>query len=105
MDAANVFHHDIKMENVLIDTRSDFPRVWIIGLGNGGFGTTLVHKNFFGTIDLAPPEVAACGEYKANPTTVWQLGTLLFEILHCAPFEPEEFFLRREIDARLSHTC
>ncbi|XP_061620747.1 uncharacterized protein LOC133473200 isoform X2 [Phyllopteryx taeniolatus] len=32
MDAANVFHRDIKMENVLIDTSSDFPRVWIIDL-------------------------------------------------------------------------
>ncbi|XP_061697550.1 serine/threonine-protein kinase pim-2-like isoform X2 [Syngnathoides biaculeatus] len=105
MNAANVFHRDIKMENVLIDTTSEVPRVWIIDLGNGCFGTALPHKNFIGTSGFAPPEVAACGEYKATPTTVWQLGILLYEILHCARFESEDFFLEREIDSRLSHTC
>ncbi|XP_061608296.1 serine/threonine-protein kinase pim-3-like [Phyllopteryx taeniolatus] len=105
MDAANIFHQDIKLENVLVDSSGEVPRVWIIDLGNGCFGTTSVHTHFFGTADLAPPEIAACGEYKANPTTVWQLGILLYEILHCAPFQPEEFFPERQIDARLSHTC
>ncbi|XP_061658805.1 serine/threonine-protein kinase pim-2-like [Syngnathoides biaculeatus] len=105
MNAADVFHRDIKLENVLIDTSSEVPRVWIIDLGNGCFGTSFAHKNFFGTSGFAPPEVAARGEYKADPTTVWQLGILLYEILHRAHFEPVEFFPERRIDARLSHAC
>ncbi|XP_061677478.1 serine/threonine-protein kinase pim-2-like [Syngnathoides biaculeatus] len=81
MHAANVFHRDIKMENVLIETSSKVPRVWIIDLGNGCLKTSSVYKNFFGTTELAPPELAARGEYKADPTTVWQLGTVLYEIV------------------------
>ncbi|XP_061670196.1 serine/threonine-protein kinase pim-2-like isoform X3 [Syngnathoides biaculeatus] len=104
MDASDVFHRDIKLENVLIETSSVVPQVWIIDLRSGCFATSLVHKSVFGTTELALPEVAACGEYKANPTTVWQLGNLLYEILHGAYFEPEEYFLRRQIDTRISHS-
>ena len=34
-----------------------------------------------GTSAYAPPELFIKGKYKAGPTTVWQLGAVLFELL------------------------
>jgi serine/threonine protein kinase len=38
-------------------------------------------RNFAGTLSLAPPEWLTSGEYHAEPITVWQLGSLLFNML------------------------
>ncbi|XP_076027216.1 serine/threonine-protein kinase pim-2-like [Genypterus blacodes] len=46
-----------------------------------------------GTPDYLPPEFVLCGAYEAGPTTVWQLGMVLFMMLHgVCPFHN-----RREI--------
>lgn len=45
--------------------------------------------NFFiGTLAYAPPEWFLNGSYKAAPTTVWQIGVVMYMILHSSlPFE------------------
>ncbi|XP_070762042.1 serine/threonine-protein kinase pim-2-like [Enoplosus armatus] len=81
MHSEGVFHRDIKAENVLIETCSDVPRVRVIDFGCGCFEKKGSHRDFSGTPAYAPPEFFIRGKYKAGPTTVWQLGALLFELL------------------------
>ncbi|XP_074480621.1 serine/threonine-protein kinase pim-1-like [Sebastes fasciatus] len=79
----HIFHRDIKVENILIETGSDFPRVRIIDFGLSCFvkkGASYQH--FYGTPNHAPPEMYYCQHYRAGPTTAWQMGVVLFEALH-----------------------
>uniref|UniRef100_A0A3B4FSC9 non-specific serine/threonine protein kinase n=1 Tax=Pundamilia nyererei TaxID=303518 RepID=A0A3B4FSC9_9CICH len=99
----NIFHRDIKVENVLIETGSDVPRVWLIDFGLSCFVSFLY---FAGTVAHAPPEWYSCCSYSAGPTTVWQLGVLLYESLHRKQFETQEFIRHKlKISKRLSKNC
>ncbi len=45
-----------------------------------------------GTLAFAPPEFHITGRYEAGPTTVWQLGALLYELLNIhKEFDTSEF--------------
>lgn len=46
----NIFHRDIKVENVLIETGSDVPRVWLIDFGLSCFVQEDSFKVFYGTL-------------------------------------------------------
>ncbi|GLD67031.1 serine/threonine-protein kinase pim-2-like protein [Lates japonicus] len=81
MHSKGVFHRDIKSENILIETGSDVPRVRIIDFGCGCTVKNEPYRGFSGTSAYAPPEYFTRGAYEAAPTTVWQLGALLFELL------------------------
>ncbi|KAM9359110.1 serine/threonine-protein kinase pim-2-like [Symphorus nematophorus] len=80
MHSEGVFHRDIKSENVLLETGSDVPRVRVIDFGCGCF-VKRRYYSFAGTFAYAPPEYFSQGSYEAAPTTVWQLGALLYELL------------------------
>ena len=44
-----------------------------------------------GTYIYATPEWFMRGSYRAEPTTVWQIGVVLFVILHsCLPFNTSD---------------
>ncbi|XP_037613887.1 serine/threonine-protein kinase pim-1-like isoform X2 [Sebastes umbrosus] len=90
----HIFHRDIKVENILIETGLDFPRVRIIDFGLSCFvkkGASYQH--FYGTPSHAPPEMYNCQRYRAGPTTVWQMGVVLFEALHKnTSFETLKYF-------------
>lgn len=128
----NIFHRDIKVENVLIETGSDVPHVWLIDFGLSCFVPEDSFKVFYGTLSCfslpiclpicfnpflnevsflyfagtvahAPPEWYSCCSYSAGPTTVWQLGVLLYESLHRKQFETQEFIRHKlKISKRLS---
>lgn len=106
LEKKDIFHRDIKVENVLIETDSDVPRVWLIDFGLSCFvkeGSLL--NTFRGTVAHAPPEWYSCSSYSAGPTTVWQLGVLLYESLH-QQFETREFLSNKlKISKRLSKSC
>ncbi|XP_027131755.1 serine/threonine-protein kinase pim-1 [Larimichthys crocea] len=82
-----VFHGDIKSDNILIETGSDVPRVRIIDFGCGAFLSDATHiqrRVFLGS----PPERWRNETLRPEPTTVWRLGLVLFEMLHrCYPFQ------------------
>ncbi|TWW68413.1 Serine/threonine-protein kinase BRSK1 [Takifugu flavidus] len=65
---AAVFHHDLKPENILIQFYDAWhiPRVPLVVAG---------------TFCFSPPEFNYRGIYEAGPTTVWQLGCILLELL------------------------
>uniref|UniRef100_A0A8C2XN97 Serine/threonine-protein kinase n=1 Tax=Cyclopterus lumpus TaxID=8103 RepID=A0A8C2XN97_CYCLU len=75
-----IFHRDIKVENILIETGSDVPRVRLIDFGLSCFTKQETLKGvFYGTRWHAPPEWRRSRQYSAGPTTVWQMG-----VLYCA---------------------
>ncbi|TWW57495.1 NUAK family SNF1-like kinase 1 [Takifugu flavidus] len=79
---AGVFHRDLKLENILIqfsDARL-IPRVRIIDFGCGCF-VMPGYRSYAGTHCFRPPEFNHRGTYEAGPTTVWQLGCILLELL------------------------
>ncbi|KAM4544145.1 serine/threonine-protein kinase pim-1-like [Fundulus diaphanus] len=103
---ANVFHSDIKPENILIETSSAIPRVFLIDFGLSCFDKRRKFGIFRGTTDHIPPEFDRHGSYSAGPTTVWQLGVVLFEILHKKVFKTPSFLTNKiKIDNRLPEKC
>ncbi|KAK5622017.1 hypothetical protein CRENBAI_012228 [Crenichthys baileyi] len=103
---ANIFHRDIKAENILIETSSEVPQVYLIDFGLSCFDKRRKFELFHGTVDHIPPEFDRHGTYSAGPTTVWQLGVLLFELLHNKMFKTPSFLKNElKICKRLSKKC
>ncbi|KAJ4935835.1 hypothetical protein JOQ06_017362 [Pogonophryne albipinna] len=107
MLSVGVFHRDIKTENILIETRSDEPRVRIIDFGCGCRVRKRPFSSFSGTSAYAPPELFIKGKYMAGPTTVWQLGAVLFELLDGdKQFTTSEYLCDKiELNQKLSQDC
>nr|XP_020454187.1 serine/threonine-protein kinase pim-1-like isoform X2 [Monopterus albus] len=103
-----IFHRDIKLENILIETGSDVPHVRLIDFGlSCFFEETSCFNDFFGTAAFVQPEYLSNFTYKAGPTTVWQLGLVMFEALHKnARFSTIGFLNRTlKISNELSNNC
>uniref|UniRef100_A0A8C2XQT0 non-specific serine/threonine protein kinase n=1 Tax=Cyclopterus lumpus TaxID=8103 RepID=A0A8C2XQT0_CYCLU len=84
----HIFHRDIKPENLLIETCMKAPRVRVIDFGLSCFGgEDDAYDTFYGT--HVPPEWSSREEYKAGPSTVFQIGVVLFFMRHKAAFTPE----------------
>ncbi|XP_061563509.1 pim proto-oncogene, serine/threonine kinase, related 136 [Cololabis saira] len=107
MHSNGVFHRDIKSENILIQTGSDGLRVRIIDFGCGCVMTDRAYREFAGTSDFTPPEFYRCGGYEAGPTTVWQLGALLYEMLDGLHQFTTKRLIRKKIrfSSELSRGC
>ncbi|XP_037651926.1 cyclin-dependent kinase 12-like isoform X2 [Sebastes umbrosus] len=107
--SGEVFHRDIKMENILIETGSDVPRVWIIDFGSGEFLTGERYTENEGTLVYTTPEYIRRGWSTPEATTVWQLGAVLFEMLHdgVTPFRTSRDIINAVPDIRdtLSYNC
>uniref|UniRef100_A0A3Q0S033 non-specific serine/threonine protein kinase n=1 Tax=Amphilophus citrinellus TaxID=61819 RepID=A0A3Q0S033_AMPCI len=82
-----IFHRDIKPKNLLIETGSNDPRVLIL------FLILPFCLCIAGTKRYSPPEFFVCGRYEASPTTVWQLGALLYEMLYAERHFDRQKFL------------
>ncbi|XP_054893749.1 serine/threonine-protein kinase pim-1-like [Poeciliopsis prolifica] len=103
---ANIFHRDIKVENVLIKSSSEGPQAYLIDFGLSCFDRGRKFALLRGTRDHIPPEFHSLRKYTAGPTTVWQLGVLLFEILHNKMFKTVSFLTNKlKINKSLSKNC
>ncbi|XP_044079477.1 serine/threonine-protein kinase pim-2-like isoform X2 [Siniperca chuatsi] len=103
-----VFHGDIKLDNILIETDSDVPRIRLIDFGCGTFLSEGIYTTKQATYMYTTPEWFLDGWYRAEPTTVWQLGVVLFAILHgYLPFSnsTEIVYGNPDISNRLSFDC
>ncbi|XP_042355481.1 serine/threonine-protein kinase pim-1-like [Plectropomus leopardus] len=108
LEGQHIFHRDIKSENILIETGSDVPRVRIIDFGLSCFvKKRSSYHIFYGTSSYTPPEWHRRFTYRAGPTTVWQLGAVLYETLHrCTAFETTKFLEKQQtISNKLSEHC
>ncbi|XP_072231762.1 serine/threonine-protein kinase pim-1-like [Leuresthes tenuis] len=103
----NIFHRDIKVENILIETGSDVPRLCLIDFGMSCINKkTSIYRTFYGTSAHVPPEWLSSCTYSAGPTTVWQVGVVLFEMLHNKDFRSTNFIRKKlKIRSTLSQDC
>ena len=80
LENINIFHRDIKDENVLINI--DTLQAKLIDFGcSVSSDTEKVFNSFSGTPEFAAPEVKLGVEYTSGPATVWTLGMLLYILL------------------------
>ncbi|XP_027129631.1 serine/threonine-protein kinase pim-1 isoform X2 [Larimichthys crocea] len=103
-----IFHRDIKVENILIETGLSTPRLRLIDFGLGCFfEESSCYHTFYGTPNHIPPEWFSRNTYHAGPTTVWQVGVVLYESLHRKPCFVTQNFLRNQqkISNELSEEC
>ncbi|XP_031606851.1 serine/threonine-protein kinase pim-1-like [Oreochromis aureus] len=107
LEEKHIFHRDIKSENILIETGSDVPRVRIIDFGLSCFAMERSRFRFFyGTAIHTPPECYRRKRYRPGPTTVWQMGVVLYEALHVGDFNTETFLQKElEFNKHLSSHC
>ncbi|XP_068163645.1 serine/threonine-protein kinase pim-3-like [Antennarius striatus] len=90
-----VFHRDIKMENVLVEIGSEAPRVRLIDFGSSVQVRAEPFQTLEGTTSFFPPEYFVMKAYRAGPTTVWQLGAVLYEMLdNTLEFSTYRFLLK-----------
>ncbi|XP_041657981.1 serine/threonine-protein kinase pim-1-like [Cheilinus undulatus] len=109
VQSKRVFHGNIKLENILIETNSDAPRIRLIDFGLSCFAKkSAKYRTFDSTSEHIPPEWHNHGTYTAGPTTVWQIGVVLYDLMHWGEdlFETTKFFSGEiSIRADLSTDC
>ncbi|KAL6120011.1 uncharacterized protein ACO6RY_04461 [Pungitius sinensis] len=106
LENKNIFHRDIKVENILIETSSKVPRVRIIDFGLSCYDDKKeTYHEFFGT--LFTPEVHLNNGYRAGSTTVFQIGAVLFNTLHkFEKFDTLYFYLKcQTLPKSISKNC
>ncbi|XP_055077830.1 collagen alpha-1(VII) chain [Periophthalmus magnuspinnatus] len=100
LHAKGVFHRDIKLENLLVQDTESGPRIRIIDFGCGCLTRSEPFYSYRGTRELAPPESFMGKGYHSGPTSVWQTGALLYELVRSVgdyPFTTENY-----VDGKLS---
>uniref|UniRef100_A0A3Q2DHI7 non-specific serine/threonine protein kinase n=1 Tax=Cyprinodon variegatus TaxID=28743 RepID=A0A3Q2DHI7_CYPVA len=106
LQEANIFHRDIKPENILIETKSEVPKLYLIDFGLSCFDYQKHYNYFIGTPVHIPPEFNQQGFHSSGPTNVWGVGLVLYSILHKTHFFTYGFLSNiQKINTRLSQTC
>jgi serine/threonine protein kinase len=94
-----VVHRDLKSENLLVDL--DTMQLVLIDFGasaiyrnNHSNHTNAYYTDFHGTRQYKPPEYIKHKKYTAQPSTIWTLGILLYDMCNGQlPFETEQEIL------------
>lgn len=74
----NIYHRDLKSENILIDTNQNLT---LLDFGFAIKQRTPTKLNLFcGTPNYMPPEIILKKDYFGGPNDVWGLGVLLYRI-------------------------
>ncbi|XP_068079329.1 uncharacterized protein [Danio rerio] len=76
----DVYHSDIKPENVLINPHTF--QIKLIDFGVGRIMNSEGYSTFCGTKPYAPPEFSDCKKFHAKPATVYSIGVMLYRLLH-----------------------
>ncbi|XP_058498826.1 serine/threonine-protein kinase pim-2-like [Solea solea] len=108
MEAVKIFHRDIKTSNILVQSTPGIFRMRVIDFGCGSIlrKRHYNYRRFRGTPLYIPPEFMKYGIYQAGPTTVWQLGAVLYEVLHGVWFNTFSFVTTKcKIRSDLSTDC
>ncbi|XP_068436825.1 serine/threonine-protein kinase pim-1-like [Clinocottus analis] len=99
-----IFHQDIRVENVLLELRENGVRVRVTDFGLSCFANEEdAYQTFIGT--HVPPEWHSQREYQAGPSTVYQIGAVLFDMLQNPSFRTDMFFLQQSAKWWYSENC
>ncbi|XP_016363078.1 serine/threonine-protein kinase pim-2-like [Sinocyclocheilus anshuiensis] len=97
-----VFHRDIKLNNFLINTKTN--QVKLIDFGCSDLVKSSGYLDGF-TGGVCPPEYYRDSKYEAGPTTVWSLGIMMYTMVcRCQPFNSLEDMMHGSLsfNARIS---
>ncbi|XP_062414329.1 serine/threonine-protein kinase pim-1-like, partial [Pungitius pungitius] len=106
LENKNIFHLEINVENILIETSSKVPQVRVIDFGLSCYDDKKkTYHEFFGTTYSL--EILLSKGYKSGSTTVFQIGAVLFNTLHkFEKFDPLVFYLKRQnLPQSISKNC
>ncbi|KAJ8385173.1 hypothetical protein AAFF_G00192240 [Aldrovandia affinis] len=93
-----VVHRDIKLDNVLVQTDASGPLVHVLDFGCGGMLSGSPHNFHAGACLHMPPECYLRSEFHAVPSTVWQLGIVLYQMLtRIMPFSTPKDIIYQEL--------
>ena len=73
-----VYHGDLKVENMLIDP--DSREITLFDFGHGEHFKDIWQLKQAGTTVIIPPEWFYTGNYRYEDATVWMLGVLLYDL-------------------------
>ncbi|XP_046715819.1 serine/threonine-protein kinase pim-1-like isoform X2 [Silurus meridionalis] len=91
-----VLHRDIKSENILFNPHT--CEVKLIDFGCGDLHKDTIYKTYSGTQLYIPPEVYIDNGYKADSSTVWGLGILLYSLIYKQyPFSGKEEIVKGHV--------
>ncbi|XP_059382969.1 serine/threonine-protein kinase pim-2-like [Carassius carassius] len=94
-----VFHRDIKLNNFLINTKTN--QVKLIDFGCGDLVKTSGYLGDF--TGVCPPEYYKDLKYEAGPTTVWSLGIMMYTMVcRCQPFKSLEDMMHGSLSFNIS---
>ncbi|XP_038132096.1 aurora kinase A-A-like [Cyprinodon tularosa] len=91
----NIFHRDIKLDNILIKTDSEEPQIYLKDFGLSSFGEGRPHLDYCDDFIQAPMDWFLLVNYTSGPITVWQIGVVLFDLTHMKSFETKELYFKR----------
>uniref|UniRef100_A0A3Q2DPY6 non-specific serine/threonine protein kinase n=1 Tax=Cyprinodon variegatus TaxID=28743 RepID=A0A3Q2DPY6_CYPVA len=91
----NIFHRDIKLDNILIKTDSEEPQIYLKDFGLSSFGEGRPHLDYCDEINQAPLDWFMHANYTSGPITVWQIGVVLFDLTHFRSFETKKLHLKQ----------
>ena len=79
LHSLNICHRDIKLDNILIENRTN--NIKIIDFGFSVICGNQKLKIFCGTPSYMSPEIVQKRDYEGKPVDMWALGVLLFAML------------------------
>ena len=88
-----IFHRDTKSENILINYYN--YQIKIIDFGSSCWIDREDFSGSFGTPAFSPPEWLIGSHYQPEPTTIWAIGVVMFEVISGSlPFSTEHHVLK-----------
>ncbi|XP_028319254.1 serine/threonine-protein kinase pim-2-like [Gouania willdenowi] len=103
-----IFHRDLKPDNILVSMVQGNISIWMLDFGCATFrpNQEKPYTQLVGAYDFAPPEYYLQRQYSAEPTTVWQIGAMLYSLYSEETFHTMDFINKRKpLCDHLSYEC
>lgn len=94
----DISHRDIKMENILIETKTNTVKMIDFGFSCASKERL---KIFCGTPSYMSPEIVSKKEYYGGPADIWACGVLLYSLL-CGQFPFKSMTTEKELFRKIN---